>query len=138
MERSDTLPASFHFVKRDMHVLEHNICHLFESKGIEDGDEAGVSNLLEHLKLVVIDVAREAPDGDLLVGRSHLLRDCDMVIGTETEIADPLVARPWRGRFYATVCLDRESNAPRRLPRPGSSCSKRSILATIARITSSR
>ena len=38
MERSDALPASLHLVKRDMHVLEHNICHLFESKGFENGD----------------------------------------------------------------------------------------------------
>ena len=138
MERSDALPASLHLAKRDVHVLEHNICHLFESKGFENGDEAGVPYLLKHLKLVVNDVAREAPDGDLLVGRSHLLRDCDMVIGTKAEIADPLIAQPWRDQLYATACLDWESNAPRRLPKPGSRCSERSILATTARIRSGR
>ena len=130
MERFDTLRASFHLVKRDMHVLEHDICYLFESKGIENCNEARVSDFLEHLKLVVVDVAREASDGDLLVGRSRLLRNRDMVVGTKAKVADPLVGRPWRDQLYATVCLDREPIAPSRLRKSGPTCSKQGTLAT--------
>ena len=50
MKRLDAPSASLHVVKRDLHVLKHDIRRLFESEGFQCRNKAAVPDLVYHLK----------------------------------------------------------------------------------------